>query len=114
MQNLIDWLSGKKTYFIAALIILGAALVLLTSFDLGDVPGFVWYLLNAAGLVVVRDGIDAASVDDNKGWKTYLAAGLIAVIGGLRAFGIILPPELFVAIEAFGIMGVRAAVNKII
>ena len=114
---MLKWLEGKKTFIIAGLILLGGVLILVTGLDFNEIPEFAWILVNAAGLAVVRDGLNSASKMDNKGWKSYLAAGLLAVLGGLKAIGVDIPPEImngiWVAVDGFGLVGIRDAVNKI-
>ena len=110
---MFDFINGKRTYIIGGLIILGSLVMLLTAYGLNDVPDFVWLFLNGLGLGAIRAGITAVSEDENKGWKSYLAAFGIAVLGVLKIFGVDFPPEIIVAFEGLGVVGLRAAINKI-
>jgi hypothetical protein len=109
----MNWLDGKKTYIIGFGIILGSAFLLLTQWEITDVPDFVWLIINGLGLAALRVGIQAVSENDNKGWKSYVAAGAIVALGGLKMAGIEFPVEVLVALEGLGLIGIRDAVNKI-
>lgn len=53
MEGILNWLSGKKTYLIAATV---AVLGGLTAWGY-EIPEFVWYILGALGLGTLRAGI---------------------------------------------------------
>lgn len=110
---MLEWLEGKKTYIIGALLILGALVFLFTKLDLASVPDFVWLLLNGLGLGAIRAGIDAVSPNKNKGWKTYAAGIAIVVLSLLKIFGVDFPVEILVGLEGLGIVGIRNALEKI-
>jgi hypothetical protein len=112
-MNILNFLNGKKTYIIGGLIVAGALVILLTPLTLASSPDFVWLILNGLGLAAVRDGINSASENDNKGWKTYLASAGILVLGLLKMFGIDFPVEILAALEGLGIVGIRQAISKI-
>ena len=50
---MIDWLKGKKTYFVAAIV----ALVALCRYFGVEIPDYVWALLAAVGLGSLRAGV---------------------------------------------------------
>ena len=110
---MLEWINGKRTFFIGGLIILGSIFLLLTKFDINSVPDFIWLVLNGFGLAAIRAGITSVSKNDKKGWKSYLAAISILVLGSLRIFGVEFPPEILVGLEGLGIVGLRDAINKI-
>lgn len=110
---MFNWIVGKRTYIIAGLIIVGALLILLTSLTFSDVPDFVWLLLNGLGLATIRAGINEVSKNDNQGYKSYVAAIAITVLGILKMLGIEFPVEILAALEGFGVIGIRQALSKI-
>jgi len=46
------------------------------------------------------------------GKKTYLTAGLIFVLGGLSALGVVVPEWVWMMLSALGLGSLRSAVNK--
>lgn len=57
MKNILEWLSGKKTYFIAAIVGIEAGL---RAYGV-EIPGFVDTALAALGLATVRAAVSKAS-----------------------------------------------------
>ena len=110
---MLEWINNKRKYIIGVLIIAGSVFLLLTKYDITQVPDFIWLILNGLGFSVVRIGINAVSENDNKGWITHLAAAGIAVLGVLRMAGIEFPPEVLVAFEGLGVVGLQNATGKI-
>jgi len=54
MENLLNWLKGKKSYIIAlAMVVLG----FLQGTDILIVPEWVWGILAALGLATLRAGV---------------------------------------------------------
>ena len=116
-MNILNMLQGKRTYLIGGLIIAGALFILLTPKTIADVPETAWVILSGLGLAAVRAGIDSVSQNDNKGWKTYLAAAAITILGIVKITGVSLPEDVYnsvlAALEGIGLIGIRAALEKI-
>jgi len=110
---MLKWLEGKRSYIIGTIVILGAVLILVTNLNFSDIPDFVWMILSGLGFAAIRAAIDSVSKNDNKGWKSYLAAVAIAVLGILKMIGIEYPVEILAAFEGLGIVGIRDALSKI-
>ena len=55
MSAIVEWLKGKKTYAVAAAVVVIAFCK--ERFGV-DVPGFVWAVLAAAGLGFLRAGVE--------------------------------------------------------
>jgi len=110
----MNWIKGKRTYIIGFGIILISVILLVTKLSINQIPDFVWVLLNGAGLAALRAGITFMSKNDNKGWKSYGAAIGLTVCGLLKMFtGIEAPPEVMLAFDGLGIVGLRQAIEKI-
>lgn len=61
MDSLLNFLSGKKTFFVAALIAIGAGL---TAFTEIEIPEAAWAILGALGLGAVRVGMQKAEPNE--------------------------------------------------
>lgn len=108
----MDFFKGKKTIITMAVV---AILAIVTIIANVTIPDFIWTTLAALGLGFMRASITHLS--GNSGWKTYAAVFAFVVLGGLQAFGIVIPPDLLTAIygllTSFGIVGVRDALKEI-
>ena len=54
MSKILAFLSGRKTYIVSALVVIGGLAV---KYGL-DIPSWVWLVLGGAGLASVRAGVD--------------------------------------------------------
>lgn len=108
-MNFIEWLKGKKTYFVAGIFLI---LVLVPLIFTVAIPEWVFGILGGIGLATFRAAI--SEISGNPGWKTYAAAVCVAVISVCSALGVALPYDVIYGIlAALGIVGVRSAVEKI-
>jgi len=102
-------LQGKRTYIVVALFL---AAVIVPIVARVPIPVWVYGILEALGLAAIRAAV--AAVSGNQGWKTYAAAGVVALVSIANAVGLALPLDLILSVVgALGIAGVRDAVNKL-
>ena len=115
MNNLIKWIKG--TGVVAWLIAIGCVAILVTSLDFADIPAGVWTILAGLGFGVIRTIVNEASKNDNKGWKSYLAAAGLVIMGVLETAGIEISDDLLKAIDTtlggFGVFGIADSFKKI-
>ena len=108
----MEFLKGKKTYIIVGLFV---ALFVVQSFVLSDgqvVPEWVFGLLSGVGLAAIRAAFQ--DVSGNKGWKTYLAAFVVAGVSVANGLGLTLPLDAIYGIcSVLGVVGVRDAIKKL-
>jgi len=110
-MNIIEFLKGKKTYIIAVLFL---GLVLIPVLTGKMIPEAVFGVLAGLGLGFFRTAIQ--KISGNKGWKTYVAAGLVAVISIVNGLGMTLPIDIEIIYSlcgVLGIVGIRKAVADI-
>ena len=116
-QNLCATIKGKKTGIVTAVVLIGALIILLTGLTFADIPAWIWTALAGVGFATIRDRINTISANDNKGFKTYLAAGAFGILSLLNILGVNVPPELLAAIKAglasLGVVGLGSALNKV-
>lgn len=101
-----DFLKKYHTYIVA----LVAFLTVLAQALGYNIPTFVYDLEAAVGLGSIR--ITTTQVTGTTGWKTYVVSLGLAVLGGLRAYGIVIPVEVDGMVLALGGATMTNAIKK--
>ena len=114
MNNVLEFLKGKKTYIACALIAVIAGLL----FAGVTVPDSVWAILGFAGLGFIRAavaGVTAAAPTGSffSGKKTYIVCAVGGILAGLQAYGIVIPEFVFVLLSAVGMGTLRSSITKV-
>lgn len=108
----MNFFKRYAAYFIAATFGVAAILAFVVKVD---VPIFAWDILIALGLGTVRLAIQ--DVSGNVGWKSYAAAGIVFVVGLLKAMGLVIPEMamdlIYSAAGILGLSGIKAAIAKL-
>ena len=108
-----DFLKKYSAYIVGFGIIGFSLFILLSDATFATIPDFVWMILNAIGFVAIREAVNYVSENDNRGWKTYVAAAAILILGLLKMFGIEFPIEILAGLEGLGLIGLKNALDKI-
>lgn len=102
-----DFLKKYHAYFVA----LAAVVTVLVQAVFGiPIPNWVYELLGALGIGAVRVTVSQVG---GTGWKTYALAGALAIVAGLRAYGIPIPMEIDATIAALAAGTLSSSVKKI-
>lgn len=116
MANILAWLSGKKTYIIAVIILVLS--ILIGCFNI-TIPAWVWAGLAAIGLGFIKSAIPSNNVQLTgiaqnifaTKWGKYLVPALLAIGGALQFAGIQIPEFVWTALGAVGAGSLRANIE---
>ena len=121
MDKIIDFLNGKKTYIIAALVFIMTAITGLYQFGVikFQVPEFVWTALAALGFATLKASIPSANLQLTglaeklfaSKYGKYAVAAILAIVAMLQAIGIIIPEFVWMGLTAMGFGSIRANVE---
>jgi hypothetical protein len=122
MAAILTWLSGKKTYITAGLILV---LTVLVSIHIIAIPDWVWVGLSALGFGFVKASIPDVSSIQLTGiaqqvfatkWGKYIVPVLYGIAAGLMALGIPIPEIVWTGLAGLGFTSIRAniAVAKLV
>jgi hypothetical protein len=114
MNKVLEFLSGKKTYIV---VLVTAVIIGLLAAGI-QIPEYVWPLLGACGLGTIRSAVAGVVPVQGSGFftgkKTYIIAAIMAVLGGLQAYGLVIPEFVFGLLATAGAGTIRMAIPKML